>query len=417
MPQDTYPLPDHSLPYIHMADHHDYLVRFRKLAETLGVTTKNTRIERYEQYLQTVLSGDKRDRFELFQPSNDYAFEHERDLHLYVLREVHELMWIFRGINENLPKGIEQKIATVVGGADFAALDVNSKSRDVQFELRIASYFCLRGYDVDLSLATDIIASLNRDTYYVECKRVGSQRQLKKRVGEARRQLDRRMPKRREKRRTFGVCAIDVTKVAYPHNGLTFGVTSDHAKHVIQDKLERVSNSLEPDQFSSKVLLVWLQVHIASLISYPNQFSSRMSSLFSLNPRLGYKARKSFQNLRDVLEAGDEPDPKEHPPTELTLRKSIAMPKGTLFGWDEHLIECYLNRGELPEYPPEQVVANLKVEEVEYEFTYFEFKTLTEHIDEDNRIRIGENAVEAQLELICEMYGRRYPYAEIGKDE
>jgi hypothetical protein len=101
---------------------------------------------------------------------------------LYVLREAHELMRILRGLKVHVPSGIDEKLRVIVGGRDFAALDSDSNSRNTLFELRISSYFCQSGCDVDLSTDTDIIALSDDQAFYLECKRVGNDNQLAKRL-------------------------------------------------------------------------------------------------------------------------------------------------------------------------------------------------------------------------------------------
>jgi Holliday junction resolvase len=156
-----------------------------------------------------------------------------------VLREVYEIMWILKGLKKHLPKGVEEKLKQVMGGRDFAALDKDSSSRNTQFELRIASYFCQTGYSVDMSNLTDIVATHDLTTYFVECKRVTSSGALNKRLKEAKKQLKTRLTRFTLVPREFGVIAIDVTKVAFKFNGLTLGLTADHTRDVIQDQLKK----------------------------------------------------------------------------------------------------------------------------------------------------------------------------------
>lgn len=121
--------------------------------------------------------------------------------------------------------------------------DADSKSRNTQFELRIASYFCQAGCDVDLSTETDVISLSDDVAFYLECKRVGSTHQLAKRPSEAKNQLRRRIPRKNGTRVIYGCVAVDVTKCAFAHNGLTFAVTNEHSRDVIQKKLMEIVNS------------------------------------------------------------------------------------------------------------------------------------------------------------------------------
>ena len=149
MVKKSYKLPEQSLPGIDYSHHLDDIKDFRSLAESLGIRTVNTRIERYILYLEEIVDKKVPDESRIFKDSVGSPFERPIDRLLYILREVHELTWIIRGLNQHRPKGIKEKLGRIVGGRDFAALDLNSSSRNAQFELRTASYFCQEGYQVD----------------------------------------------------------------------------------------------------------------------------------------------------------------------------------------------------------------------------------------------------------------------------
>ena len=157
-----YNLPTESIPTLDYSVRLADLIEFKCFLESRGITTQNTRIERYIQYFEQVVAGVEVAEVSIFKNSQDERFKSKSDWLLYVLREVDELMWILKGFKTHIPNGLVDRLKDLVSGSDFAALDTNSHARNVEFELRIASYFCQSGYHVDLSTATDIIA-LNDD--------------------------------------------------------------------------------------------------------------------------------------------------------------------------------------------------------------------------------------------------------------
>lgn len=212
----SYPIPNETMPGMDLAQHLADLLEIRNFIQGRGIETRNTRIERYIEYLRLVIAQDPINPVMVFKNSTEGPFESPADWRLYVLREVHELMWILKGLKVLLPLGIDEKLKIIVGGSDFAALDGDSLSRNTQFELRIASYFCQAGCEVDLSTETDIIALTDEQAFFLECKRVGNQNQLAKRLSEARKQLQARMPEKVGKRIAFGSIAVDVTRSRSP---------------------------------------------------------------------------------------------------------------------------------------------------------------------------------------------------------
>ncbi len=312
----SYLLPTETIRGLHLSNHIDDLIEVQDFIERRAITTKNTRIERYIQYLKQVVAEKTIDPASIFKNSAEGPFKSPVDWKLYVLREAHELMWILKGIKICAPKGLDDKLKTIVGGRDFAALDGNSHSRNAQFELRIASYFCQTGCDVDLSGETDIIAVSDRITFFLECKRVGSRKQLEKRLSDAKRQLRKRVPKKYAKHAVFSCIVADVTKVAFSHNGLTWATCNEHSKDVIQDKLFAIVKDLKKFPFFQKcdsLFNYWFQIHIPSLVLHPPTETTRFSSYHFFKNSRGRKERRALKNFMSIFEAASDGDPKTDP--------------------------------------------------------------------------------------------------------
>lgn len=251
---DSFSKPTHSLPGLALTDRLSDIEELRNFLHSRGIQTQNTRIARYQKYLEHASGGaGQLNESEIFKSVSDERFQSSTDWYLYILREVNELSFIMRGIKKSLPKGVDEKLQKILSGSDFAALDKNTESRNTQYELRIASYFCQAEFDVDLTNLTDIIATKGRDTFYIECKRVSNDKQLEENILKAKSQLVARMPSKRHiTMRYHGIIALDVTKVAYTHNGITMGITNDHAKTATQQKLIKISDTIKRFNFFAR---------------------------------------------------------------------------------------------------------------------------------------------------------------------
>lgn len=298
---------------------------------------------------------------------------------LYVLREVHELMWILKGLKTHLPLGIDERLKTVVGGRDFAALDSDSSSRNVQFELRIASYFCQSDCHVDLTTETDVVALTRNHAFFVECKRVITGSQILKRLSEARHQLRSRMPKKGGNRLIYGCIAADVTKVAFPRNGPTWAWTNEHSRDVIQQKLIRVAEECQKkDLFKDCRNLVgyWFQIHIPSLVVHPHENTTRFSSYHIFRPVGPGKQRKSIKVFQSMFESVSKEDPRATPPTRLAPRKEIVIPHGSYFSFDESLFhELFMSGVSVPRKMDDEI-ATLTINEQEHRFSFLELECI-----------------------------------------
>ena len=415
MAERSYPIPNQEIPGLNYEDHLDDLKEFILLVESLGIKVSGTRIARYQSYYESLVEGSH-DEDRIFQGISGKKFNNPQDLELYVLREAHEIMWILKGLKKHLPKDVEKKLIEVVGGRDFAALDQDSSSRNTQFELRIASYFCQAGYSVDMSNRTDIVATHERTTYFVECNRVTSSGALNKRLKEAKKQLKARLARFTLVPREFGVIAIDVTKVAFKFNGLTLGLTADHTKDVIQDQLKKIDAEVIKSGFALRqknLLLTWLQIHIPALVLNPNQCITRFSSYFAVNEKLHGRSVEAFKKLQQVLHIGAVRDEREIPPKILNFRKEVILPEGTLLGWDEKVFRDMLESWNLEPQEPEHTVLDIVIDGAKTEFSFFELSLLLPNLSEEDRLKYSNDHNLARAELATRLIYQRSPYENV----
>lgn len=413
---NTYEIPSHSLPGLDISFHIKDLNEIISFLESRGITTKNTRLSRYLEYFETRSNSNAFDESEIFKNSTDGPFEGKGDWYLYALREVHELMWILKGLKKHIPKGVDEKLKLIVSGRDFAALDSNSLSRNTQFELRIASYYCQTGCIVDLSKKTDIIALDKKFAFFTECKRIGSTKQLESKLSYANKQLNERLPRRVMSRIVTGCIAADVTKVAFAHNGLTFGMTNEHSRDVVQEKLLKIGDTVKDSELFSKnnnLHQIWLQIHIPSQITYPPTNLTRFSSYFIFrNTRngSGIKAVKTFQKMFARCSVGDE---RGSAPKKLKRKRSITLPKGSTISMDEELLNNYLSTGKLPDRSPGDIVAELEIHGTKEEFLFRELQMLAASTSDHEREIISKDNQNSKFNLVLELYLQRYPYEDI----
>lgn len=294
-----YPVDSGIIPSISIEEHIVPLYDLIGWLKSENIDTSNTRIPKYIKFLEDYEKNDSLD------PENNEEDKDTITEYLYVLRETHELIWIFKGIKKQFPEGVVNLFKKSIGGKNYARHDKDSTARNYQFELRILSYFLRRDWEVDITSRTDIITRKNKFTFYIECKRLSSKKKIESRVREAAKQLDRKTKKTKLSRKDLGIAVFDVTKIAYPHQGVTWGVTYDHCKDIIQNKLKEIEVEYDfygPFFKNKNVILIWLQIHIPSLnigLSHP---ATRFSSLFlPIVPKSGYRYN-GFETLRSAIE-------------------------------------------------------------------------------------------------------------------
>lgn len=411
--RQSYLLPTHTIPTLLLSDHVADIVEIQGFIESRGIQTRNTRIDRYLKYLEKAAHTDRINEAQIFKNVSDARFQSEIDWMLYILREVHELMWILKGLKVHIPKGADKKLQKIVSGSDFAALDANTESRNTQFELRIASYFCQAGCEVDLSTGTDVIAITQEYAFYLECKRVASYNNLQQNLIKARNQLIERMPSKHGKKKAYGIIVADVTKVAFTHNGLTIGLTNEHSRDVVQEKLIKIAKStMNMPVFTGcpDLLQCWLQIHIPSLIMHPPKRITRFSSFGIQNSNLDRKSRKAIRVFREISEIGKRPDAREIPSKKLIPRTSVTLPTGTIFYLNEHLFAEFIKGGNNFGKMRDEIIAGLAFNGEEHEFTFFDFEMLPTALLTSLRKQFAGSPDAARPALIIQMYMQRYPY-------
>jgi hypothetical protein len=415
----SYSIRDASIPAVDLSCHLQDIHEVRTFLENRGIPTTSTRIDRYAQYLERLqdggtesVSGEK-----IFKNSVGEPFRSPADWFLYVLREVHELMWILKGLKNHVPAGADGKLKIIVKGADFAALDKDSQSRDTQFELRIASYFCQSGCEVDMSTNTDVIARVDRREFFIECKRVASKNKLATRLAEARGQLASRLPHDATNRRQLGCIAVDVTKVAFMHNGLTLGVTNEHSRDVIQKHLLEIgatherSMSFEP---SRRLMCYWLQIHIPTILMYPSPpaVATRFSSYHV--PRLGLSGTdaKMLATFYGLIESVAQPDQRASGSGHRTPRNAIAFAAGTTFSLEcDRLVEL-LAKDKVSEDEQAEVLGTVTIDGTEHQFTFVEMSLLPARLIDEWKQQQFTDRARSSVALLAHLYLRRYPYED-----
>jgi hypothetical protein len=412
-----YTLPTETMPGLNCSNHVADLLEIKDLLESRGFSIQNTRIARYIDYLKQLVGGGPRNESLIFKNSVDQRFRSSIDWYLYVLREVHELMWILRGLKVHIPAGLDSRLGLLISGSDFAALDLNTHSRNVQFELRIASYFCQAGWAVDLSTATDIIALHDEYALFVECKRVGNMSQLQRRLAEASKQLSRRMPRQYKKRIVFGSIVVDVTKVAFSHNGLTWALTPEHSKDINQGKFKWMADLLAdaPEYFGSRdIIRYWFQIHIPCFIRNPPQSITRFSNYYIENFRARGKSLEVLKLLRQLDKVPNIRDEREVPAVKLTPRTGMHLPSGSRFRMvEQNILHELIKTDQVAGTAEMDVIAELEFEGVKHEFTLFDLREAVYSIPASEMETLMKDTVESGLKLVLVMYMRRYPYEKI----
>lgn len=314
--------------------------------------------------------------------------------HAFILKEVFELTWILDGFAKNQPVGAHEAIQSLVSGAEFSVNDKNPNARNLQFELRIASYFCRSGFHVDLTKDADLVASRDGKQYFVECKRITSKNQFSKNIKKAGDQvLNSLKLGTKNGDQAFGVIAVDITGLIGDEDKLWFGWTSFHQRRQIQKRLKKfekkISSDLRPEA-KEKCILMWKQAVVCGYLRFPRMATTRFSSLFEIEggKSQAYEGRQLFESLKVSFEQANRP--------QLTdggnFHESIIIPAGAEFYFRSNLIEYFEANLKLPNLHPEEVILTVSFEGGEHHFRFYELEFAVSQFVENDWIKCREGS-------------------------
>lgn len=206
--------------------------------------------------------------------------------------------------------------------------------------------------------------------------------------------------------------------MSYPHNGLVWGVTPDHTRDLLQDKLKAIGDALvgPTDNIPEEpAIALWMQIHIPCLVRHPPQPVTRFSSYYIQNWTLGFDSCVAALRIWIQIMGVGTSDPEDEKPSRLEPRRTLVIPAGTDFAFDDDLLRSIISSGgKLPDLPDEQVVVSVKRpnsnEDARENFSFYEMKFVFAQLSEDERQTLATSTEQAYSVLLPRLLWARYPY-------
>jgi hypothetical protein len=187
----------------------------------LGIEYSRTRIGRYKDLFGALARHQVAGTLDAFY--DQYSFEDW----VNAAHEVAELSRIYEGLCEQAAPALVTRLKNAVKGQEFYTLDSENRSgRDFSFELSIAAKFVGARLPVDFGHDADIRVALEGVTFFVECKRLKSPKQIQKRIKVGIKQLHKRYVKSNEPHSARGMLAVSIGKIVNKNLGLLEGSDS-----------------------------------------------------------------------------------------------------------------------------------------------------------------------------------------------
>lgn len=150
--------------------------------ESKGLRAHLSRYSKYKSYIDDFYkNSDPNDLYDLEQ-----KFKKLND----AVQECIQIVQVYNTFKNENSDGFEDRLKKIISGADFYNPENKAdQPRDFLYELLVASWFKKWGYGIDFDKITDVVATKNSITVYVECKRIKSINGLEENFRKACKQL------------------------------------------------------------------------------------------------------------------------------------------------------------------------------------------------------------------------------------
>lgn len=266
--------------------------RLIEYLESKGLRARQTRLGEYARFYRRFLAGECRSK-------------EVEDKLLFVMREMDEWSWIYRGLTKSEPDGSLELLRQALGGVAFAKDEAaDTRPRNIQLELRVASYFLQTGFSVSFSGLSDLVLDVEGFPVFVECKRLNSPRQVIKRAKEAAHQL--KQSYQNSRKSSYGLVVIDASRIIHPKQGIASGPSEAIVRSGLQAQLkafDREHDTSEVFARDKRLISVWIQAIAPGFHSAGNEPCTLFSSLHSIYAHEGQRRWNLFQRMKPAFDA------------------------------------------------------------------------------------------------------------------
>ena len=166
---------------------------------------------------------------------NTAAFKRDFDQQVTALSESAEIMRIHKGLADLYTSELRDKLKRVLSGKDGRPLPSDfDPSRDIAFELLLASRCHRAGLKIEVGKQADLIIMYNGIEIFVECKRLKSTAKVGKRIKHAVKQLHKRYKFAQAPKAARGILALSITDLVNPEQGLMLGNSAEDVGRKVQ---------------------------------------------------------------------------------------------------------------------------------------------------------------------------------------
>lgn len=197
--------------------------------ESFGFNVAVTRLRQYKECIDELASHYRGGTLDTTQFQRDFPHQ------VTALSEAAEVMRIHRGLADLYSSNLKDKITFVLSGKDGRPSPSDfDPSRDIAFELLLASRCHRAGLEIDIGVKADLVVHFAGIELFLECKRLKSAGKTDKRIKHALKQLHTRYKSAQSPISARGLIALSITDLANPEHGLMTGNSAEEVGAKVQ---------------------------------------------------------------------------------------------------------------------------------------------------------------------------------------
>jgi len=241
---------------------------------SIGIQFSATRIVSYEQDIKSLLTAIRQNNIASFTKKEGFSKVANSFYEASQLISIHRALHKFpetRGLKSRLQFYVKGPLTS----EKEKEVGKSHPARDYGFELFISSMFANADFDLDLDQRTDVVATKDLQTFYIECKRPRKEKSLERAIKEAGSQLKAHFNTDSSTISQFGLVAVSVDLILHPEQSIIQVPNQQSIEYANRESVKKLfsSHTSWPNIRHPRILGVLFLLKVSTVIADVNRLT------------------------------------------------------------------------------------------------------------------------------------------------